>query len=70
MRPQYIYSRGLPGLGSVREDVPNPQETGGSREFRGLLGWRVCGGAILMETEDREEVWDIEQLKDVQWRGV
>ena len=39
----------MPGLGSVREDVPNPQETGGSREFRGLVGWVVGGGDILVE---------------------
>ena len=24
MRPQYIHSRGLPGLASVRKDSPNP----------------------------------------------
>jgi hypothetical protein len=36
---QQIYSRGLLGLGLVREDVPNPQETGGPRDFRGLVGW-------------------------------
>ena len=29
----------LPGLGSVREEAPNSQETGGQREFRGLVGW-------------------------------
>jgi len=37
---QHIYSRGFPGLGSVREDAPNPQETGGPRRFRGLVGRR------------------------------
>jgi hypothetical protein len=37
MRPQHIYSRGLPGLGLIREDAPNSQETGGPREFRGLV---------------------------------
>jgi hypothetical protein len=36
--PTYIYSRGLLGLGSVKEDAPNPQETGGPRVFRGLVG--------------------------------
>jgi hypothetical protein len=36
--PQHIYSRGLLGLGLVREDVPNPQETEGPREFRDLVG--------------------------------
>jgi len=37
--PWHIYSRGLPSLGSVREDAPNPQETEGPRKFRGLAGW-------------------------------
>jgi hypothetical protein len=27
--PVHIYSRELPGLGLVREDAPNSQETGG-----------------------------------------
>ena len=35
--PQHIYSRGIPNLGLVREDVPNPQETWGPREFRFLV---------------------------------
>ena len=48
------------GLHSVREDAPNPQETGGLREFRGLGG----RGGILMETGGREEAWDVEQLED------
>jgi hypothetical protein len=26
-------------LDSVRKDVPNPQETGDLREFRGQVGW-------------------------------
>ena len=37
-------------VGSVREDAPNPQETGGSREFRGLVASGVGGGDILEET--------------------
>jgi hypothetical protein len=41
MRPQHIYSRGLPGLCSFRDDAPNPQDTGGPREFRGQMGRRV-----------------------------
>jgi hypothetical protein len=36
-----MYSRGLPGLGSVRENVPNPQETGGLREWGSLVGWEM-----------------------------
>jgi hypothetical protein len=54
MRPQHTYSRGLPGLCSIRDDAPNPQETGGHREFRGQVGLGVEGG---------EEVWDVEQLE-------
>jgi hypothetical protein len=38
VRPQHTYSRGLPGLCSFRDDAPNPQETGGPREFRGQMG--------------------------------
>jgi hypothetical protein len=38
---QHIYSRGLQGLVSVAEDAFNPQETGGLREVRGLLGWEI-----------------------------
>jgi hypothetical protein len=37
--PQHIYSRGLPGLGSVREDAPYIQETRSPREWSGLVGW-------------------------------
>lgn len=41
---QHIYSTGLPGLGSVREDALNPQDTGGPREFRGLMGQGLGAG--------------------------
>ena len=38
--PQHTYNKGLLGLGSVREDTPNPQETGGPRDFRRWgAGW-------------------------------
>jgi hypothetical protein len=37
MRPLTHIQQGLLGLCSVREDVPNPQETGDPREFRGLM---------------------------------
>jgi hypothetical protein len=39
MSPQHTHSRGLPGLCSFRDDAPNPQETGGPREFKGQVGW-------------------------------
>jgi hypothetical protein len=41
-----MYSRGLPGLCSFRDDAPNPQENGGPREFRGQVGW---GGGTHVE---------------------
>jgi hypothetical protein len=49
----------MPSVSLVREDAPNPQVTGGAREFRGLLG----GGCmdILVEIGGREELWDVEQ---------
>jgi hypothetical protein len=31
------YSRGLPGLDSVRKDVLNPQKTGGPRDFSVII---------------------------------
>ena len=37
MRPQHIYNQGLPGLGSTRDDAPNPQKTVGPRDFRGQV---------------------------------
>jgi hypothetical protein len=59
------YNKGLPGNGSVREDAPNPQKTGGPREFRGLVGWGQGVGISSWKQGDREEVWDVEQLEDV-----
>jgi hypothetical protein len=56
--PQYIYSRGMPGLDLVREDATNPQETGNSREFRGLVGLRVQVGTSSWRQGWGEEVWD------------
>jgi hypothetical protein len=42
--PRHIYNRGLLDLLSVREDSPNPQETGSPREWEGL------GCIIFLET--------------------
>jgi hypothetical protein len=36
--PQHLYSIGLQGLCSFRDDAPNPQETRGPKEFRGQVG--------------------------------
>jgi hypothetical protein len=37
-------------MDSVREDEPNPQETGGPREWGGgLVGWGWGGGDILLK---------------------
>jgi len=47
----HIYKWGLPGLDSVTEDAPNPQETEGPRKFRGLGGL----GGVLVET--RKGMW-------------
>jgi hypothetical protein len=58
-----IYSRGLPGLDSVIEDSPSPQEIGGPREFRGLVGWGVWGKDILMETRGAGQRLDQEENK-------
>jgi hypothetical protein len=44
--PQHTYSRGLPGLCSFRDDAPNPQETGGPREFKGQVGGHPCGDGV------------------------
>jgi hypothetical protein len=38
---EHTYSRGLQGLCSFRDDAPNPQETGGPREFRGQVACAV-----------------------------
>jgi hypothetical protein len=46
MRPSTHIEQRTDRSGSVREDGPNPQETGGLREFRGL---GVGGEKIFME---------------------
>ena len=37
--PRHIYSRGLLGLCSFRDDTLKPPETGGPRKFRGQMGY-------------------------------
>ena len=41
-----------------QEDAPNPEETGGPRGFRGLVGWVEISS---WRPGGREEVWDMEQ---------
>jgi len=48
----------LPGLDSVREDAPNPQETGGPREWGSLVGWV---GTSSWRPVGRDEIGDVEQ---------
>ena len=60
-------------MGSVREDTPNPQQTGEPREFRGLVGRITVCGDTFLETGGGsgggEEVWDVEQLEGRQIGG-
>ena len=46
--PQHTYSRGRSDLSSLKNDVPNPQETGGPRKFRGQVRWGVGGIHVEM----------------------
>jgi hypothetical protein len=62
IRPGHIYSRGLSGLASVGENVPNSGETWGPREWGGLAGWRLGDRDILLEMG--EEEWDEELSED------
>jgi hypothetical protein len=46
MRPPIHIQWRTAGSVSLRDNAPNPQETGGPREFRGQVGWGVghpCG---------------------------
>ena len=50
-------------MDSVREDAPNPQETGGPREFRGLMRWGMdrWGHPCRDGGVRGKEVWGMEQ---------
>jgi hypothetical protein len=48
MRPPTHTQQRTAVLGSLGEDAPNPQETGGPREFRGLVESGLGGGDILL----------------------
>ena len=61
MRPPTHIQKRTAGMSSVREDIPNPQETGGPREFRGVVGWGLGVGTSSWRQGSREEVWDVEQ---------
>jgi hypothetical protein len=47
-------------LSFIKKDAPNPQEIGGTREFRGQVRW---GGGIHVDTVGGEAVWDVKQLE-------
>ena len=68
MRPQHTYREGLLGLCSFRDKACNPQETGGSREFGGQVGWAV--GTSTWRKVGIEEVWDLEQSEGGSGDGV
>ena len=59
MRATHFY----PYLDSVREDTPNPQGTGGPREFSNLVHGGAWAGTSSWRQWDWQEVWDVEQLK-------
>ena len=54
-----MYSRGLPGLCSFRDEAPNSQETRGPKSLE--IRWGVAGGQSSWRQEGGEEVWDVEQ---------
>jgi hypothetical protein len=58
--PQHTYSKGLPGLCSFRDNVPNPLETGGPRKFRGQVEWGL--GTSMWRWGFGKEKLDMEQL--------
>jgi hypothetical protein len=56
--PQHTHRRGLPVLCSFRDDEPNPQKTGGPREFRGW-GWGGGVGTSMWGQGSGEEACDV-----------
>jgi hypothetical protein len=59
--PTHIYSRGMLGLGLVREDAPNPQETRG-REFRDLVGWGVGSSSWRQGAGRKYGMWNCQRV--------
>ena len=51
---------------SIRDDVPNPQETRGPREFRDQVGWgcRIGSGDFHMKTVVRRKygMWNSQRV--------
>lgn len=52
----YTYNRGQPGLASVKEDLPNPKEIWGPRDWERSVG----GGGGTSSWRQREKDWDEE----------
>jgi hypothetical protein len=50
--------------------APNPQETGGPREFRNLVGFGVGGGDILVEAEGGGGGMGCGTVKGLPGRGI
>jgi hypothetical protein len=62
--PNTKQNRELPGLSLVREDTPNPQESGGPREFRGMMEVGVGVGVwtSLRGEGSRYEMWTSQRV--------
>jgi len=69
-----MYSRGLPGLHSVRDDAPNPQETGGSSKFRVLVVWvgwgHPCGDQSEVRRRGRGESKECGTVRRLIGKGI
>jgi hypothetical protein len=60
-----MYIRGLLGLDSVRQDAPNPQETGGTRKLRGMFRWGWLYGMWYSWKVYQEEnkIWSVKNKR-------
>jgi len=67
MWPSTYVEQRTPRSGSVREDAPNPQETGGPRKFKDpgdYMGWgHPCGDRVVGECRGarrrRYQMWNL-----------
>jgi hypothetical protein len=66
------YSRGLPGLASMREDGPNHWENWGPREWGGLAGYEGYGGVGTSSWQQgrrngMRNCWRVDMKEDNNW---